>query len=71
MEQNPNPPQNQSIDQVVRRISSRAYFDPFESQTHSSVSAPLYDNVSFRIEAHIFQSLPTFYEDLMKSCTNL
>ena len=37
------------------------YFDPIESQSYTRISAPLADNVSFRIDPHMLQLLPTFY----------
>ena len=40
----------------------RDYFDPTKSQTYTKISAPLADKVSFRINCHILQLLPTFYE---------
>ena len=60
MEENPNQNQNSPLDQAIRRMNIREYYDTSESQTYTSISAPPAYNVSFRINPYMFQLLPTF-----------
>ena len=61
MEGNPNDLQNQTVDQNARRMKIREYSDPSESQAYTRISAPLAENITFRIDPHMLQLLPTFY----------
>ena len=60
MEQNRNPPVNETQNQEIRRVKLREYLDPSESQTYTRISAPIADNVPFKIDPHMLQLLPTF-----------
>ena len=39
----------------------REYSDPTKSQSYTRISAPLADNVSFRIDPHMLQLLLNFH----------
>ena len=56
-----NQNQNRHVDQAIRIMKLREYFDPTESQSYTRISAPLADNMSFRIDRHMLQLLLTFY----------
>ena len=43
------------------KMKLREYFHPSKCQTYTRISAPLYDNVSYKINPHMLQLLPTLY----------
>ena len=53
MEENPDQNKNHSIDHVVMRMKQTEYCNTTESQSYTRISAPLADNVSFRIDPHM------------------
>ena len=67
MEEIPNQNQNCHVDQVVRRMKLREYFDPTESQSYTRISAPLDDNVSLGSILICFNYYLLFMGDSMRN----
>ena len=61
MEKNYNQEPKHLVEHDIRRMKLREYSDHFVSQTYTRISTLLV-NVSFRIDLHMLQLLPTFYE---------